>query len=147
MNFSVEKVNAAVPVAILSTHGDLDAYNYLELVNKAQEIYNGGARYLVLDLGDTQFVSSAGLVALHSVALLMRGEKPLDPDAGWDTIHAMDRNLSSGVQKHVKLLNPQPRVERTLDRTGLKAFFEIYSNRDEAVASFKAEGAAAAASA
>jgi anti-anti-sigma regulatory factor len=143
MEITVEKVMAAVPVAVVSTHGDLDASNYMELVAKAQEVYRAGARDLLLDLGDTQFVSSSGLVALHSIALLMRGERPLDPESGWDAIHAMDRNVESGMQKHVKLLNPQERVKRTLERTGLTEFFQVFSNREEALASFPAESAEA----
>lgn len=143
MNITVEHVNAAVPVTVISTHGDLDASNYLELVSAAQKVYRAGVHYILLDLGDTPFLSSSGLVALHSIAMLMRGEQPLDPAGGWETIHAMDRDLDSGMQKHVKLLNPQPRVSRTLERAGLQQFFEIYIDRDAALASFGIESAQA----
>jgi anti-anti-sigma regulatory factor len=126
---------------ILATHGDVDASNYLQLVSKAEQVYQSGVRNLLLDLTDTQFLSSSGLVALHSIALLMRGEKALDPEAGWGAIHAMGHNLADGVQKRDKLLNPQPRVDRTLDRAGLKQFFEIYMDRETALASFTAKSA------
>lgn len=141
MEISVEKVVGAVPVAVIAIQGDLDASNYLDLVEKAQSLYQAGTQNILLDLGNTSFVSSAGLVALHSIALLLRGEQPLDPEAGWESIHAMDRNLSNGMQEHLKLLNPQPRVDRTLERTGLKQFFSIFTNRVEALASFKAKDA------
>jgi len=131
----------AVPVAIITIHGDLDASNYLELVAKAQNVYQSGVQNILLDLENTTFVSSAGLVALHSIALLLRGEQPLDPEAGWDSIHAMDRDLSEGMQERIKLLNPQPRVDRTLERTGLKEFFQIFTDRKAALASFKSESA------
>ena len=138
MEITVERLPLATPVAILSTHGDLDASNYLFLIAKAEEVYNEGVHFMVLDLSDTSFLSSAGLVALHSIALLLRGEQPLDPESGWDAIQAMDHNLDAGLQKNLKLLNPQPRVDRTLDRTGLKQFFEIYTDRESVLASFGA---------
>jgi anti-anti-sigma regulatory factor len=141
MEITVEKVMEPVPVAVIAIIGDLDASNYLELVAKAQNVYQTGVQNILLDLEQTSFVSSAGLVALHSIALLLRGEQPLDPEAGWESIHAMDRNLSDGMQEHIKLLNPQPRVDRTLERTGLKGFFHIFTDRQAAMASFKAEGA------
>ena len=139
MEISVEKVSAAVPVAVLSTHGDIDASNFMDLVKAAQAAYQEGFHDLLLDLSDSPFLSSSGLVALHSIALLMRGEMPLDPSSGWDAIHAMERNLENGVQEHVKLLNPQPRVERTLERTGLSMFFQMFNDKTEALASYRPE--------
>jgi anti-anti-sigma regulatory factor len=137
MNITVEQAQGTVPVAILSLQGDLDASNYQALIAKAQELYSAGMRYLLLDMRQVPFMGSSGLVALHSIAVLMRGERPPDPEAGWDAIHAIDRDRESGMQKHVKLLGPQPQVERVLDRTGLKQFLEIHTEREAAVASFE----------
>ena len=136
MNITVEQVQGAVPITIVSTHGDLDASNYQELISRARELYNSGTRDLLLDMTDTPFMSSAGIVALHAVALLMRHEQPPDPDSGWEAFHAIDRDLDSGRQQHLKLLNPQPRIERALEKTGLKQIFDIFTDRDAAIASF-----------
>lgn len=141
MEIDVEKVIGTVPVAVITINGDLDASNFTELIAKAQSAYQAGIQNILLDLSNTPFVSSSGLVALHSVALLLRGEQPPDLALGWEAIHAMDRDLASGMQQHIKLLNPQPRVERTLERTGLKEFFYIFTERAEALASFKEESA------
>lgn len=137
MNLTVEQSQGKVPVTILSLHGDLDASNYQELIAKAQEIYNAGGRRLLLDMSGTPFMGSSGLVALHSIAVLMRGEKPADPDSGWNAIHAIDRDRDTGLQKQIKLLGPQPQVDRVLDRTGLKQFFEVHTDREAALASFE----------
>jgi anti-anti-sigma regulatory factor len=136
MNLTVEQTQGKVPVTILGLHGDLDASNYQEVIAKAQAIYNAGGRYLLLDMSAVPFMGSSGLVALHAVAVLMRGDKPADPASGWDAIHAIDRDRESGMQKHVKLLAPQQQVDRVLDRTGLKQYFEIHSDRETAMASF-----------
>lgn len=137
MNLTVEQVQAKVPVTILSLHGDLDASNYQDVIAKVQAIYAAGARYLLLDMSDVPFMGSSGLVALHSLAVLMRGDKPPDPEAGWDAIHAIDRDRETGLQRHIKLLGPQSQVDRVLDRTGLKPFFEIYADRETALTSFE----------
>lgn len=136
MNLTVEQAQVKVPVTILGLHGDLDASNYQEVIAKAQAIYDSGGRYLLLDMSAVPFMGSSGLVALHAVAVLMRGDKPPDPASGWDAIHALDRDRESGMQKHVKLLQPQSQVDRVLDRTGLKQYFEVHSDRETALASF-----------
>jgi len=136
MNLTVEQAQVKVPVTILGLHGDLDASNYQEVIAKAQAIYDSGGRYLLLDMSAVPFMGSSGLVALHAVAVLMRGDKPADPASGWDAIHALDRDRESGMQKHVKLLQPQSQVDRVLDRTGLKQYFEVHSDRETALASF-----------
>ena len=136
MDISIERVEGAVPVTILSTHGELDASNYQDLIAKAREVYSSGSHNILLDLSDTPFISSSGLVALHSIATLVRGKTPPDPESGWEALHALDRDRGSGMQHNVKLLNPQARVDRALEMTGLKQFFEIYSDRETAIASF-----------
>ena len=41
---------------------------------------------LVIDLAGLTYMASAGLVALHSAAILMAGGEPPDPEGGWDTL-------------------------------------------------------------
>jgi anti-anti-sigma regulatory factor len=125
-----------VPVTILGIQGDLDASNYLDVIARAREICEGGARHILIDMGGVPYMSSSGLVALHSIALLVRGEDPPDPEHGWAAFHSIDRDLDTGPQQHVKLLNPQPRVERVLKMAGFDRFFEVFSDQEAAVSSF-----------
>jgi anti-anti-sigma factor len=136
MQFTVSQDQGRAPVTILSMEGDLDASSHQTLIGKAQELYRAGTRNLLLDLSGVPFMSSAGIVALHSVALLMRGAEVPNLEDGWESLRNVGRE-ESGVQQHVKLLNPQPRVDRTLDMVGFKEFFEIYYDRAAAVASFR----------
>ena len=141
MNLIVEDVQreaGSAPVTVVGIHGDLDGSNYQELITKAKELYKAGARNIVLDMSDMLYMSSAGLVALHSVAMLLRGEEPPDPSSGWNAYHAVarDRDTSTTVQRNLKLVNPQPKVERTLQLTGMKEFFEVHPDLKTAVASF-----------
>jgi anti-anti-sigma regulatory factor len=136
MDISVNQAQGRVPVAILGIQGDLDASNYQDLIAKAKEIYSAGTRHILLDLSNTPFMSSSGMVALHSIALLLRGEQPPDPEHGWAAIHGIGRGLGTGLQQHIKLLNPQPKVGRALEKAGLKEFFEIHTELATAIASF-----------
>ena len=136
MNISVSQASGNVPVTVVKLDGQLDGQNFQELISKAQELYSGGARDFLLDLSDLTYISSAGLVALHSVALMSRGEELPDVEGGWSAYRSMGRSSEAGVQKHVKLLNPRSEVISVLDMVGFSSVFQIYTDRDEAVNSF-----------
>ena len=135
MEINISQEKGKVPVSVVSIKGDLDASSYLELVNTAQELYDAGVHYLVLDLAGLAFISSAGLASLHMVTKMFRGEKT-NPEDGWGTYKEIDRERESGLQKNVKLLNPSPEVDKVLDTVGFKQFFEVYADLNEAVQSF-----------
>jgi anti-anti-sigma factor len=136
MNITVEKIEGILPVIVVTPHGDLDASNYKELIARAQEVYNQGGRYILLDMSDTPFISSSGLVALHTIASMLRGKPIEEAEEGWNAFHAIDRERDSGYQPYVKLLSPQPRVERALHTTGMNQFFQTFTDREAALASF-----------
>ena len=136
MNIIVENAQGKVPVTILALHGDLDGSNYQHVIAKARDLYDAGTRCLLIDMSDMPYMRSAGVVALHSVLLLLRGEPPPDPESGWSALHAVAREQGAGAQQAVKLLNPQPKVSRTLEMTGMREFFEVYTDRQAAVESF-----------
>jgi|SRR6266498_2615161 anti-anti-sigma regulatory factor len=136
MDISVSQVQGNVPVTILKLDGQLDGQNYQDLITKAQETFKAGARDFLLDLSELIYISSAGLVALHSVALLTRGEELPDTQGGWSTYRSLGRSSEAGLQKHVKLLNPRAEVISVLDMVGFGNVFEIFTDLDEAVKSF-----------
>jgi len=135
MEIKVSKQQGKVPVSVVAINGDLDASRYLELVKAAQELYDAGARYLLLDLTDLAFISSAGLASLHIITKMFRGEKS-NTEEGWNTFKEIDRDRDSGMQKYVKLFNPSTEVDAVLDTVGFKGFFEVYTDMNEAVGSF-----------
>lgn len=136
MQMTVDYPDRSLPIAILAIHGELDGSNFQDLIDKGKELYQSGTRNLLLDLSDMPFMSSSGLVALHSLILLLRGLAPHDAQSGWDAFHAIDRERGSGTQTYVKLLNPQPKITLTLQKTGLDEFFEVYGDLPAALASF-----------
>ena len=68
------------------------------LINKVEGLIKDGAKDFLIDLSDVPFMSSAGLVALHSMAITLRGEKPVDPQAGWAAIKSMGQVRELGMQ-------------------------------------------------
>jgi len=136
MNISVSQAQGNVPVTVIKLDGQLDGQNYQELIAKSQELYKAGTHDFLLDLSDLTYISSAGLVALHSMALLSRGEQLPDTEGGWSAYRSMGRSSEAGMQKHVKLLNPRSEVLGVLDMVGFGNVFEIYTDLDEAIKSF-----------
>jgi anti-anti-sigma factor len=136
MEITVSTQQGAVPVTVIQPHGDVDASNYAQLVSKVESLLHDGARDFVIDLSDVPFMSSAGLVALHSIANMLRGERAADMQSGWQALKSIDRSREAGLQKHVKLLSPQQYVAETFDKAGFTQFFEIFTDLNQAVSSF-----------
>jgi anti-anti-sigma regulatory factor len=136
MNVKAEQATGGVPVTVLTVQGDVDASTYQALIAAAREQVAAGAKRILLDLSGVPYISSAGLVALHSTAVLVQGQQPPDPEAGWSTFHSMGRDAEKGRQTVVKLLSPTEKVQRVLDTSGMVQFFEIYKDKAEALASF-----------
>ncbi len=138
MEYQVEQVAGNTPITILKLIGELDASCYLEVIEKVQNLYNAGHKNLILDLSEMPFMASSGLVSLHSVALIMRGETPPNPEQGWQALRSMSDDVSSAdtVANNCKLLSPQPRVAKTLKMTGFDNLFTQFDDRQAAISSF-----------
>ena len=136
MQINTSTQQGRVPVTIMQLDGDLDASNYAEVIQKAQELYAGEARHLVIDLSKVSYMSSAGLMAIHTVALIFGGNKMEAKGSGRPAFRAIDLQRDQLARQHVKLLNPQPQVEQVLGVVGLKQFFEIFTDLQGAVNSF-----------
>jgi len=132
MEITVTIHQAEHPIAIMQVKGEISAASYMEVVNKAQELFNNPARYLIIDLSEVTAVSSAGLVGLHKIALVYSGvpQQVDEDDSRPDFTH------NSSARKFVKLLNPQPDVDEALKNAGLKLFFKVYKDLESAIQSF-----------
>jgi len=134
MDIQVSTANARVPVTILHVDGNIDAQTYEKFQGKAEELIGGGARYLLIDLSATSFVSSAGLRALHHLFNKLRAI---------DTDHALSeeevrRGISAGTYKspHLKLLNLSKETRSAFELSGFDMFIETFDDEQAALASF-----------
>lgn len=135
LTIEVERETARVPVAVMRLEGELDAASYMDVLDAARQLVAAGDSYILLDLERLSYMGSSGLFVIHSLAMLLQGLEPPDPEGGWGALHEADRDESAAADR-LKLLAPQPQVDRVLERSGLKRFFPTYADRGEAIASF-----------
>jgi anti-anti-sigma regulatory factor len=136
MEITVAQEQGRISISVIKVSGQLDGQTYESLIAKAREVIEGGTRNILLDLSDLTYISSAGLVSLHTIALMTRGEDLPEPEQGWSALKSMDRSRDGGLQKNLKLLNPRPEVTSVLDMVGFSAFFESFTDRQKAIDSF-----------
>ena len=136
MNITVDKVTAAVPVTVLRLDGDLDASSYEQLIEAGRKAADAGAHDILVDLRKVPFMGSSGLVAFHTVALVLAGEEPPDLEGGWGAHHAMQRSVESGLQTHLQLFGAAATVRRALERTGMLRFIPLHEDEAAALAAF-----------
>ena len=136
MEITVSQEQGRISISVIKVSGQLDGQTYESLIAKAREVVEGGTRNILLDLSDLTYISSAGLVSLHTIALMTRGEELPDPQQGWSALKSMDRSRDGGMQKNLKLLNPRPEVTSVLDMVGFSAFFEAFTDKQKAIDSF-----------
>jgi anti-anti-sigma factor len=136
MQINFSKQEGRMPVTIMQLMGNLDASNYTEVIAKVQAAYDEGARDLLIDLSQVPYVSSAGLMSLHSAALIFSGHSMNTKESGRPAFRSINAQNEKIVRQHVKLLSPQPAVEQVLDTVGLKQFLDIHTDLETAVQSF-----------
>lgn len=131
MEISISIEQGKEPIAVMKLKGEINATNFMEVVEKAQEIYNNPVRNLVIDLSEVPSISSTGQVAIHKIALIYSGvPQRVEADENPDFTH------SSNARKHVKLLAPQPAVDEALTKAGMKLFFKVFNDLDSVLKSF-----------
>jgi anti-anti-sigma factor len=136
IDLTISTEHGRVPVTVLHLRGAVDASNFEDLIVEAQKAHKAGARDMLLDLGEVEYISSSGLVALQSIAALLRGEQATDLEEGWAALHTIQRDREAGLQQHFKLLDPQPRVRQMLETVGFARFLQVFDDLGLAVRSF-----------
>ena len=111
--------------------GDVNASNFMEVVDKAQAVYDNPARHLIIDLSEVPSISSTGHVAIHKIALIYSGV-PQNVEANENP----DFTHSSQARKYVRLVSPQPAVDESLTKAGMKLFFKVFNDLESAIQSF-----------
>jgi anti-anti-sigma regulatory factor len=140
MEIRAERVDGS-DLAVFTLEGELDASNFEALIDAARTAAGNGVRRLVLDLGGLTYMGSSGLVALHSAAMLMRGEEPPSPESGWSAFHQLGDEISAPPDREpLALAAPQPPVRRVLERSGMARIFPIHPDREAAVGALRDVG-------
>jgi anti-anti-sigma factor len=126
------RVPGTQATALFQLRGQLNAETFEQLQSGAQRWIDQGMRYLVIDLAEVTYMSSAGIRALNHIFHAMRTDAPEDSD----------RAIRDGVKQgnyrspHLKLARPQPRVQQVLALSGVNQFLEIHDDVQTAITSF-----------
>ena len=113
-----EQMQASVPVTVFHISGWLDAQSEGQLLSSAQESYDGGTRYLLIDMSALDTLTSAGMRALQKVYQLYTPK---------------DENPKVG---HLKLCNAPPQIYNVLGITGFLQNIPMYESQEAALDSF-----------
>jgi anti-anti-sigma factor len=132
MEIKVTTQSARVPLSILHISGKIDSATHQAFQSKAEELIDGGARYILVDLANTEFVSSAGLRALHNIFNKLR---TVHQDVNDDELR---KKMNSGEYKSpfVKVVNASTQVREIFEVSGFDTYIEAYDDLSQAVASF-----------
>ncbi len=116
-----------VPVTVLRIKGEVTSRNYDQLQTQAEEVFEAGMRYMVLDFTGVTYMSSAGLRAIHAIYRMLK-------EAGDDPAPEGDNIIS--LSPYLKLLNTPPKLYRVISAVGFDRFLELHTDLEEVVASF-----------
>jgi len=123
-----------VMVTVMHVDGNLDNSTYQAFQSKADELIDGGAHFILVDLDHVPYVSSAGMRALQHIYDRLRRRYP----ASDISEEEVKRRIREGTYKSpfLKLLNPSAEAAKTFEMSGFDMFIEIFTDKAAAIASF-----------
>jgi anti-anti-sigma factor len=134
MNIKISTEQARVPVTILHVEGDIDSSTYEDFLSQAEKLINEGARYMIVDLAQVPYVSSAGLRAIYTILMDLRAVHPEENLSE----NQMEKAAAMGTYKspYLKLLNLSDGVHGVFQMGGFDRYIETFTDRERALASF-----------
>ena len=114
LNITSEQRQADVLVTVFRLRGWLDAQSEEQLLEDARIAYDGGARYLLLDMRDLDTLTSAGMRAIQKVYQIFTPKEDQFKVA------------------HLKLCNAPPQIYNVLGITGFLQNIPMYESMDTA---------------
>lgn len=130
-SITTEEMMGKTPITVFHIRGDIDSNSYLQLQGAAEEAHRAGMRNLLLDLTEVNFISSAGLRAIHVVYNMLR-----------DPVAESDETINQGIRdgsykaRHLKLLNLSGNAEVALKTAGFDMYLQSFKDLKAALASF-----------
>lgn len=121
------QVQGETSVTILQLDGKVDRVTSNQLLDRARQAYEDGARHLLLDLSGVEMLTSSGLIAIQSIFKLFTPENDLE---------LMHHTKEQYKSPYLKLVCPDPKIYYVLNIAGFLQSLLIYNNLQEAINSF-----------
>ena len=132
MNIKVSQEKGRVPVTVMSIDGAIDSSNYEQLDQVAGKEIEAGAQYILIDLSEVNFISSAGFRSFTKIFKELRSHFMDISD------EEMHKGINSGAYKspYLKLYKPSKLVSETMKIAGFDMLLEIHADMRFAINSF-----------
>jgi anti-anti-sigma factor len=121
LKITIEQKQAAVPVTVFTISGWLDGQSEEQLLVAARSSYEGGARYILLDMTDLDTITSAGIRAIQKLYQMYTPKEERFKVA------------------RLKLCNAPPQIYNVLGITGFLQNIPMYSSQNDALEAFGKE--------
>ncbi len=97
------------------------------MIDTARTAVDAGTQCIIFDMSNVPSLGLTSMVALHSIAILLKGEAPVNLEHdGYAVMRAVARDLKTGGKQHnFKLLNPQPQVKAQLNQSGFTDYLDV----------------------
>ena len=118
LKITTEQMQASVPVTVFHIRGWLDAQGEEEFLGAARTAYEGGARYLLVDMDELETLTSAGIRAIQKV---------------YQMYTPKEEHLKVS---HLKLCNAPPQIYNVLGITGFLHNVPMYESLGAALEAF-----------
>lgn len=132
MEIKVSTENARVPVTSMNISGNIDSITYQEFQAKAEELITNGARYILINMADVPYISSAGLRSIHNIFNKLRS---LHKDVSDDELR-QKMNTGSYKSPYIKVSNLSGNIKEVFELSGFETYIEIHEDANKAIASF-----------
>lgn len=124
--------NARVPVTVINLKGEVDSSSHSIFQAEGEALINQGSRYLLINLNDVSYMSSAGLRVIHTLFNKLR---EIHKDVNDDELR---RQMRAGAYKssYIKIVNLSPSLKELFVLSGFDTYIEVYDEVEEALNSF-----------
>ena len=134
MEIKVSTQNGRVPITIIHVDGNLDSDTSDPFQKKVEGLIKDGARYILIDLAHSSFITSRGLRSIHQI---FKDLNAIHPDA---TLN--EDNIRKGIfagtytSPYLKVANLSEESKLVFKTTGFDLYIESYDDTKEAIAAF-----------
>ncbi|NJC96768.1 MAG: STAS domain-containing protein [Anaerolineae bacterium] len=128
LTITTSQIQGDVAVTVLHLKGHLHGPTEQELLDRASQANEDGAKYLLIDLSELEVLASAGLRSIQNIFKLFT------PPADMELINRRDGEPYKSP--YLKLVCPNPQLYYILNITGFLQNLLIYNNLEDATNSF-----------
>lgn len=132
MDIKVTTENGRVPVTVITVTGNIDTSSFEAFLSKAEELIQGGARYILIDLSNVPYMSSAGLRVMN--AMFNRLRSNYSDMTEEEVLQAV--NAGTYKSPNLKLLNLSEHTKFAFETAGFDMYIETFTDRNTAINSF-----------